>query len=136
MKRTTSLLVLTALSVFAAKAEAQDNGWSKSKVKHVLLISIDGMHAVDYLNCSQGIAGANDGKPFWWVGDVPAMPFESIVFDPVPEPKTVKNRIHWDLYGDVGELLAHGATHLWDRPNWTVLADPEGNEFCVFPEPA
>jgi hypothetical protein len=64
MKRTTSLLVLTALSVFAAKAEAQDNGWSKSKVKHVLLISIDGMHAVDYLNCSQGIAGANDGKPF------------------------------------------------------------------------
>src|ERR1700759_2939815 len=64
MKRVTPLLVLTALSVFAAKAEAQDNGWNESKIKHVLLISIDGMHAVDYLNCSQGIAGANGGKPY------------------------------------------------------------------------
>src|SRR6201982_2102675 len=64
MKRVTPLLVLTALSVFAAKAEAQDNGWNESKIKNVLLISIDGMHAFDYLNCSQGIAGANGGKPY------------------------------------------------------------------------
>ena len=40
---------------------------------------------------------------------------------------------HWDVKGDVAELLARGATHLWDQPHWTVLADPEGNEFCVFP---
>ncbi len=44
----------------------------------------------------------------------------------------------WTLTGlavraDVGELLARGATYLRDRPRWTVLADPEGNEFCVFP---
>ena len=26
-----------------------------------------------------------------------------------------------------------GATRLWDMPSWTVLGDPEGNEFCVFP---
>ena len=56
-----------------------------------------------------------------------------MVFAPVPEPKTVKNRLHWDVYGDVGELEAHGARTLWEMPRWTVMADPEGNEFCVFP---
>ena len=76
----------------------------------------------------------NEGRAYWWIEGVPGMPFESMVFDPVPEPKTVKNRLHWDVYGDVGELLAKGATHRWDQPRWTVLADPEGNEFCVFPE--
>jgi hypothetical protein len=34
------------------------------KIKHVLLISIDGMHAVDFYNCTHGIAGANDGDPY------------------------------------------------------------------------
>jgi hypothetical protein len=34
------------------------------KVKHVLLISIDGMHAVDFYNCANGIAGANGGEPY------------------------------------------------------------------------
>ncbi len=33
-------------------------------VKHVLLLSIDGMHAVDYLNCSQGVNGVNGGEPY------------------------------------------------------------------------
>ncbi len=33
-------------------------------VKHVLLLSIDGMHAVDYLNCSQGVSGVNGGQPY------------------------------------------------------------------------
>ncbi|MDZ5661230.1 VOC family protein [Nocardioides sp. S-58] len=54
-------------------------------------------------------------------------------FNGVPEPRTEPNRVHWDVRGDVGALLARGATHLWDMPRWTVLADPEGNEFCVFP---
>jgi hypothetical protein len=80
-----------------------------------------------------GVEPLNQGRTYWWIEDVPGMPFESIVFDPVPEPKTVKNRIHWDVYGDVDELLAKGATQLWETPRWTVLADPEGNEFCVFP---
>jgi hypothetical protein len=75
------------------------------------------------------------GEPWCWLEDVPGMPFEAMVFAPVPEPKTVKNRWHWDLYGDVEDFLARGATKLWDMPRWTVLADPEGNEFCVFPRP-
>jgi hypothetical protein len=33
-------------------------------IKHVLLLSIDGMHAVDFYNCSHGIAGVNNGDPY------------------------------------------------------------------------
>ena len=53
-------------------------------------------------------------------------------FAQVPEPRTEPNRLHWDVVGRVDELIARGATRLWDQPRWTVLADPEGNEFCVF----
>jgi hypothetical protein len=81
-----------------------------------------------------GVEPGHGDKPYWWINEVPGLPFESIVFDPVPEPRTVKNRMHWDIHGDVDDLVSRGATHLWDQPHWTVLADPEGNEFCVFPE--
>nr|WP_179749776.1 VOC family protein [Kineococcus aurantiacus] len=54
---------------------------------------------------------------------------------PVPEPKTVKNRMHLDVVGRREDLLAAGATLLRARGEgrpWDVLADPEGNEFCAF----
>jgi hypothetical protein len=53
----------------------------------------------------------------------------------VPEPMTVKNRIHWDLYDDVDDLVVRGATALAELPGSKVLADPEGNEFSVFVPP-
>ena len=55
-------------------------------------------------------------------------------FNRVAEAKRVKNRVHVDVYGDVDELVHHGATLLDRHEGWTVMADPEGNEFCVFPE--
>jgi hypothetical protein len=63
-------------------------------------------------------------------------------FMPVTDPKTVKNRVHLDLTSsaadrdqEIDRLLALGA-HRVDigqtgAESWTVLADPEGNEFCV-----
>jgi hypothetical protein len=50
----------------AATASAQNQGgdWDHSRIRHVLLVSIDGFHAVDYLNCSKGIAGVNNGAPY------------------------------------------------------------------------
>jgi len=54
---------------------------------------------------------------------------------PVPEAKTVKNRMHVDVIGARDELLAAGATMVLPRGGdrqWDVLADPEGNEFCAF----
>jgi hypothetical protein len=54
----------------------------------------------------------------------------------VPEPKTVKNRVHLDLDADdpaaeKARLLGLGATVVAEYDDNTVLADPEGNEFCL-----
>ena len=66
-----------------------------------------------------------------------------IVFVPVPEGKTVKNRIHIDLAphtsddraAEIARLVAMGASRVDvgqdEDVTWDVLADPEGNEFCV-----
>ncbi|MBR8743914.1 VOC family protein [Nocardiopsis sp. MG754419] len=58
----------------------------------------------------------------------------SIFFQRVPEPKSVKNRVHVDLVGDAVELdrlLALGASVVERHTDLVVLADPEGNEFCL-----
>jgi predicted enzyme related to lactoylglutathione lyase len=66
--------------------------------------------------------------------------FPGIVFVPVPEAKTIKNRLHIDLNppadrdAEIERIKALGATEVDIRQGdvgWTVLADPEGNEFCV-----
>lgn len=51
---------------FPVHAGAQDWGQDKfeGRIKHVLLVSIDGMHVLDYLNCSRGISGVNGGRPY------------------------------------------------------------------------
>jgi predicted enzyme related to lactoylglutathione lyase len=68
-------------------------------------------------------------------GSVPA-----ILFQKVPERKTGKNRVHLDfaapeMTAEVERLVGLGATVIAHRSlgdfAWTVLADPEGNEFCV-----
>jgi Glyoxalase-like domain len=69
---------------------------------------------------------------------VPGMPILTMDFVPVPEPKTGKNRIHWDVtVADVAPLVEAGASVLREPGGdirWHVLADPEGNEFCAFTE--
>jgi hypothetical protein len=81
-----------------------------------------------------GIAPTKEPEDYWWT-ITGAGPDDVLTLDfaPVPEPRTVPNRVHWDVRGEVAALLAAGATHLWDTEHWVVLADPEGNEFCVFP---
>lgn len=66
-----------------------------------------------------------------------------LLFIEVPESKQVKNRIHFDLRpvegvrdAELARLIELGATTVDDRRNadgtgWVVLADPEGNEFCI-----
>lgn len=65
----------------------------------------------------------------------------TMFFTKVPEPKAAKNRVHLDLHpgesmdDEVARLQGLGATvvrtHSEERGRWTVMADPEGNEFCV-----
>ncbi|HUJ07599.1 MAG TPA: VOC family protein [Streptosporangiaceae bacterium] len=66
----------------------------------------------------------------------------NIWFTRVPEPKTAKNRIHFDLRApgamdqEVARLERLGATALRRGEHLTAMADPEGNEFCVEPGPS
>jgi hypothetical protein len=82
------------------------------------------------------------GQPYCTIAGAPhGLP--ELVFQRVPEAKTGKNRLHLDLYVDdpaseVVRLEALGATRIGDRVEggdacawWQVMADPEGNEFCV-----
>jgi hypothetical protein len=74
------------------------------------------------------------------------LPVVGICLMPASEEKSVKNRVHLDLNpgGDAGadnreaeiqRILALGARHVdigqTGDESWTVLADPEGNEFCI-----
>jgi len=62
-----------------------------------------------------------------------------LLFTPVPDRKIVKNRLHIDLRPDDQESEVERLVDMGARPvdigqhevGWVVLADPEGNEFCV-----
>ena len=84
-----------------------------------------------------GVVGGrvvHDPRNYSTVEDAPGMAF-TFDFVPVPEPKSGPNRVHWDLAADdVAGLAAAGAAVLREPGadiDWYVLADPEGNEFCV-----
>lgn len=76
-----------------------------------------------------------------WKASVRASPVvPTIVFVPVPEGKTAKNRVHIDVSPiasqdeEVERLLKLGATKAdigQGDVGWVVMRDPEGNEFCV-----
>lgn len=97
-------------------------------------------------------------KPVLGYTDVPGDPNEAgheecMIVDPMSghrllfietgDTKVVKNRVHLDLVptdrlrdDEIARVLALGATEVADRRNpdgtgWMVLADPEGNEFCI-----
>lgn len=60
-------------------------------------------------------------------------PQHTVWINPVPERKTVKNRLHLDVHcRSIDELVALGATVVEDFERWTVLTDPDGGEFCGF----
>lgn len=95
-------------------------------------------HQTDHLEIAPAAVDRDERRAAMRRGAVPT----SIVLALVPEPKTTKNRLHLDLTPvdvthevEVTRLLALGATRVdvgqaGDEP-WTVLADPDGNEFCV-----
>ncbi len=90
-----------------------------------------------------------NGKLVWFSGAAIRHPDNSdsgpgkrILFQQVPEPKTVKNRWHLDVWvgadnvqAEADRLVERGATYLHDGQQgphrWITLADPEGNEFCI-----
>jgi hypothetical protein len=100
-------------------------------------------------HASEDETATHDGRLVWKTGAAINHPEgreagrPRILFQLVPEPKTVKNRVHVDLRPisddpekQIADLVGKGATLLWRSQEgpvhrWATLADPEGNEFCV-----
>ncbi len=59
-----SFAIACAIVLSACSAKAQNWGHDDTPIRHVLLISIDGMHEVDLLNCAKGLSTVNDGEPY------------------------------------------------------------------------
>ncbi|MFF5183097.1 VOC family protein [Streptomyces sp. NPDC000345] len=111
-----------------------------SAIRHVTVDCSDAYALGSFWSEVLGRPLHEDDKP----GDEEALiEGAGLLFVTVPEPKTVKNRVHFDLQPqgrtrdeEVERLLALGAELVDDRrrpdgTGWVVLADPEGNEFCV-----
>jgi Type I phosphodiesterase / nucleotide pyrophosphatase len=64
MNRTIALLSLAAACSVGTAVAQQDDVHHHKGIQRVLLISIDGMHAVDFLNCANGISAVNNGAPY------------------------------------------------------------------------
>ncbi|MCC3765397.1 VOC family protein [Glycomyces sp. TRM65418] len=116
---------------------------------------IENLLAQGVITEDQGLLVEVDGRKAWKTAaavrspDDPANPETGmgkgmrILFQTVPEPKTVKNRIHLDLHvgldrieSEAARLEALGGKRLTDvisegGATWIVMGDPEGNEFCV-----
>jgi predicted enzyme related to lactoylglutathione lyase len=110
-----------------------------SGLKDVVVDSADPVAISSWWADVWGGTLVHDDSGYSYIDDIAGAPVESFDFVPVPEPKTVKNRLHWDVTLEPGvavdDLVARGAQVLArpsDDARWTVMADPEGNEFCVF----
>lgn len=64
MKHLALVLAGAAALAVAATPLRADDDWGHNHIKRVLLISIDGMHAVDYQNCARGVSNINNGTPY------------------------------------------------------------------------
>ncbi|MCU1692502.1 MAG: hypothetical protein JWM64_1593 [Frankiales bacterium] len=110
-----------------------------SRVKAVALDVVDVDRMASFWQAALGVEPvevSDEGVSLPLVGDL------TLDLLPVREPKTVKDRLHLDLRAtdrtqaeEVERLLGLGATRAdvgqGDDVSWVVLADPEGNEFCV-----
>jgi hypothetical protein len=114
-----------------------------SRVRTVVFDCHDPLALARFWSEVTGRPMGNDDEEAWVdITDDPDSMVPDLLFQRVPEGKTVKNRVHLDLEPsipreeEVERILGLGATMEADRRNpdgtgWVVLLDPEGNEFCV-----
>jgi predicted enzyme related to lactoylglutathione lyase len=111
-----------------------------STIRHVTIDCADAYALADFWSKVLGQPLHEEDRP----GDEEALiEAAGLLFVTVPEAKTVKNRLHFDLQPqdrtrdeEVRRLVALGATIVDDQRTgdgmgWVVLVDLEGNEFCV-----
>ena len=154
---TTGLSDLERLGATVLRPEGEDRGWTVMadpeggefcaflraelpvEILHGLVVdSVAPGPIADWWAAIYGAEVVHHDERYATVQAVPGMPIETMDFVAVPEPKTVKNRIHWDVSVPALEpLIEAGATVVRAKGSgldWHVMADPEGNEFCAFLE--
>jgi predicted enzyme related to lactoylglutathione lyase len=112
-------------------------------LRELIIDCLDPVRVADFWSQVLGwqVQTLGDSEARWMSESGAPFPDLLLVFVPVPERKTVKNRIHLDVAPvgcdrdeEVARLVALGAQPVdvgqGEQP-WVVLADPEGNEFCV-----
>ena len=108
-------------------------------ITHLVFDCADPARLAEFWAEALGFARGPTDEDHAWVWD-PARRMPHLLFNRVPEPKVVKNRLHLDLGTDeveaeVVRLEALGAQRLRHVAEhgqaWWIMADPEGNEFCV-----
>jgi catechol 2,3-dioxygenase-like lactoylglutathione lyase family enzyme len=110
----------------------------------VVLDCVDADKLADFWTSALGFRRGPFGAPYVRLTD-PRRRWPDLLLQQVPEPRSGKNRMHLDLqvrdaHGEVDRLTALGATVLQPAHDdegflTVVLADPEGNEFCVVRPP-
>jgi hypothetical protein len=110
-------------------------------LREIVIDCSDTRRVADFWGQVLGWNVQEEGDVYWMSASGQPFPDMLLVFVPVPETKTVKDRIHLDVSpigcdqdDEVERLIGLGASRVdigqGDAP-WVVLADPEGNEFCV-----
>jgi len=119
---------------------AQTLGWEREPTDEAFIRRlVDGGHA------AESDTMRHNGELVWVTGAAirhPGGGAPRVLFQLVPEPKTVKNRVHLDVRvgaeqvdAEVARLTGLGATVLHEGRQgpyrWVTMADPEGNELCL-----
>jgi predicted enzyme related to lactoylglutathione lyase len=114
----------------------------------VLVLDCQNLDRVaDFWSQALGYRRTSYAEPYLVLAPAEPAVGPELVLQRVPEPKTVKNRMHIDIHTEdmdteVARLIALGATRISTEPveeygfRWVVMADPEHNEFCVCHKPA
>lgn len=150
-----SLADLEALGSTVVRPEGDDRRWTvmadpeggeycaflrddlpAERLHGLVVDSADPAAQAEWWAAVYGVSAVHNPRGYSTLENVPGMPVLTMDFDSVPEHKTAKNRIHWDVtVPALPPLLDAGATLLAppnEQARWYVLADPEGNEFCAF----
>jgi hypothetical protein len=119
---------------------AEALGWQREPTDEAFI-----RRMVDEGHAAESDTMRHNGELVWVVGAAIRHPTDGaprVLFQQVPEPKTVKNRVHLDVRvgpdnvaAEVERLTARGAAVLHQGQQgpfrWVTIADPEGNELCL-----
>ncbi|HSZ36621.1 MAG TPA: VOC family protein [Acidimicrobiales bacterium] len=110
-------------------------------LREIVIDCVDPRRVAEFWGQVLGWGVQDDDDICWMSSSGQPFPDMLLVFVPVPEAKTVKDRIHLDVSPvgcdqaeEVDRLIGLGAVRVdigQGDAGWVVLADPEGNEFCV-----